>query len=69
MNCPECNAKTEIHETRLRGDSVKRHRYCCQCKAKFITSETFERKVKQRIKKQKTDFPLQGIWNVTSTAG
>ena len=62
MNCPECNTKTEIHETRLRGDAVKRHRYCCQCKAKFITSETFERKVKQRTPKPTTSNILNTIW-------
>ena len=52
MNCPDCQGKTEIKETRFRAGAVKRWRYCCQCHSKFITSETFERKVKARLKRE-----------------
>ncbi len=52
MNCPDCDGKTEIKETRLKGEAVKRWRYCCSCHAKFITSETFERRVRVRAKRE-----------------
>lgn len=39
MNCPKCNNKTRITDTRTNGGNTYRRRRCTVCKHKFFTEE------------------------------
>lgn len=53
MNCPQCNAWTEVKETRNRGNHVYRRR-CCANEHCFTTEERF---VVKRGAKTECDAP------------
>ena len=40
MNCPECNGKTGVVESRTVELNVYRHRVCKKCGHRFYTEET-----------------------------
>jgi transcriptional regulator NrdR family protein len=40
MNCPDCNNKSYVLETRKRKNFMSRRYECANCKQKFITHET-----------------------------
>lgn len=42
MNCPNCNGKTIVQESRRRELVVIRHRKCLECKLRFRTVEMIE---------------------------
>ena len=42
MNCPNCNGKTIVQESRRNELVVVRHRKCLECKLRFRTVEMIE---------------------------
>lgn len=54
MNCPTCNAWTEVKETRSRGTYVYRRR-CCANEHCFTTEERVV--VKRRLARAENDAP------------
>lgn len=46
MNCQTCKSKTEILETRIKGQTNIRKRYCPECHVRFETTETFSRLIR-----------------------
>lgn len=54
MNCLQCQARTDVYDTRvLPGQGVRRKRKCLQCGFRFATIETVDamRKLQERIPK------------------
>jgi transcriptional regulator NrdR family protein len=48
MNCTTCDNKTEILETRAKGNEMIRKRYCKTCKVRFETREIFSRLIRSK---------------------
>jgi transcriptional regulator NrdR family protein len=44
MKCPKCKKPTELQTKRTlaNGRTVKRERYCCKCKSRFVSFEQFQ---------------------------
>lgn len=51
MNCPKCESKTEVLETRktVYYDAVKRRRECPSCGHRFTTKECSQEKFKELL--------------------
>ena len=55
MNCPNCaHPKTEVLETRAKGDGIRRRRSCVSCGDRFTTHERIDRRLPLVIKKNGT---------------
>lgn len=39
MNCPDCDRKLQVYETRSIGEIVYRRRHCAHCNDTFVTKE------------------------------
>lgn len=39
MNCPECDRKMQVYETRVVGEVVYRRRHCAHCDDTIVTKE------------------------------
>jgi transcriptional regulator NrdR family protein len=39
MKCPVCGTYTEVIDSRLRGDNIRRRRYVCANEHRFTTNE------------------------------
>lgn len=58
MNCPYCNSKTVVLDSRTLSDNtIRRRRECSVCKKRFTTHETLEKIDLLVIKKDKTRQP------------
>jgi transcriptional regulator NrdR family protein len=53
MKCPQCEAWTEVRETRQRTDGTKRRRYECANLHRFTTVERIEETKRGRLPRQK----------------
>jgi transcriptional regulator NrdR family protein len=53
MKCPQCEAWTEVRETRQRTDGTKRRRYECANLHRFTTVERIEEAKRGRLPRQK----------------
>jgi transcriptional regulator NrdR family protein len=53
MKCPQCDAWTEVRETRQRTDGTKRRRYECANLHRFTTVERIEEAKRGRQPRQK----------------
>jgi len=58
MNCPDCNSRTSITDSRKTedGETVRRRRKCRECELRFTT---YERKVWDQLRVRKTDGTIQ----------
>lgn len=43
MNCPKCNSKTIVIDSRQKTEYKYRRRKCTECNAKFSTYEYYEK--------------------------
>ena len=41
MLCPYCKGKTEVVDSRFKGDKIKRRRECVKCHYRFNTYELY----------------------------
>jgi transcriptional regulator NrdR family protein len=53
MKCPQCEAWTEVRETRQRTDGTKRRRYECANLHRFTTVERIEEAKRGPLPRQK----------------
>lgn len=53
MKCPQCDAWTEVRETRQRGDGTRRRRYECANLHRFTTIERVEQPKRGRVPQKK----------------
>lgn len=55
MHCPFCQAAdTQVIDTRVSGEQVRRRRECKHCKSRFTTYETIERQLPRVLKRDGT---------------
>jgi transcriptional repressor NrdR len=55
VHCPFCHADdTQVIDTRVSGEQVRRRRECKQCKARFTTYESVERQMPRVLKRDGT---------------
>ena len=46
MQCPRCNAKTQVRDTQSHATVTERTRQCVQCRHRFSTIESTEERAK-----------------------
>ena len=65
MYCPFCKAEgaTQVIDSRVNGDSIRRRRKCLACNKRFTTYETVELRLPQVVKHDGTrsDFDLNKV--------
>jgi transcriptional regulator NrdR family protein len=52
MNCPMCNEKTKVIDSRVEDDCIRRRRVCLGCSYRFFTVEIDEDFYEKSIKKE-----------------